>query len=312
MSEPATSTPHVHATAPAVTGGGLWTDALPAAFVVLWATGFIGSKLGAPYSEPFAFLGIRFAAAAALMMLIAVAMRVPLPSGRTAVSQAVITGILVHGIYLGGVFWAIDRGVSAGVAALIVGMQPLLTSLAAGPLLGERVAPRHWLGLALGFAGIALVVWNKVDIGAGDGWGFAACFVSMIAISAGSLYQKRTGATGDLRGQQTVQLIAAAVFVWSLSLAFEDQRIEWTPEFLIALGWLTLVMSLGTFTLLYVLIRRGAASKVSSLFYLVPPVAALMAWGLFDETLSPTALAGMGVAVVGVALASRGGAEKRT
>ncbi len=291
-------------------GGGLWTDALPAVFVVLWATGFIGSKLGAPYSEPFTFLGIRFAAAAVLMFLIIAAMRVALPVGRAALMNAVIIGVLVHGTYLGGVFWAIDRGVSAGVAALIVGMQPLVTSLAAGPLLGERVTPRHWLGLVLGFTGVALVVWNKIDLGAGDGWGFAACAVSMLAISSGSLYQKKTGAAGDLRGQQAVQLTAAAIFVWMLSLAFENQVIEWTAEFIVALVWLTAVMSLGTFTLLYVLIRRGAASKVSSLFYLVPPVAALMAWAMFDETLAPQALIGMAIAVVGVALASRGTAGK--
>jgi len=291
--------------------GGLWTDALPAVFVVLWATGFIGSKLGAPYSEPFTFLGIRFGAAAVLMIAIALVMRVEWPRGRAAILHAVVIGLLVHGVYLGGVFWAIDRGVSAGVSALIVGMQPLLTAFAAGPLLGERVTLRHWLGLALGFCGVTLVVWNKFDIGAGDGWGFIACVISMVAISAGSLYQKKTGSTGNLRAQQAIQLSAAAVLLWLLSFAFEDRVIEWTAEFIVALLWLTLVMSLGTFTLLYVLIRRGAASKVSSLFYLVPPVAALMAYGLFDETLSPAAIAGMALAVVGVALASRGASGAR-
>ena len=287
------------------TDSGLWTDALPAVFVVLWATGFIGSRLGAPYSEPFTFLGIRFAGAALLMTAICVITRVQWPRGRTAWLHAAVIGVLVHGIYLGGVFWAIDRGVSPGVAALIVGMQPILTGIAAGPLLGETISRRHWMGLALGFCGVALVVWDTVDPAAGDTWGIAACVMAMVALTTGSLYQKRTGQTGDLKGQQAVQLSAAAVFVIVLSFGFETQTIEWTPEFLIALAWLTLVMSLGTFTLLYVLIRRGAASKVSSLFYLVPPTAALMAYGLFDEALPPAAIAGMALAVSGVALASR-------
>ncbi|MEQ8665542.1 MAG: EamA family transporter [Rhodospirillales bacterium] len=284
---------------------GLWTDALPAVFVVLWATGFIGSRLGAPYSEPFTFLGIRFAAAAVLMTAICLATRVTWPKGRTAWFHAGVIGLLVHGVYLGGVFWAIDRGVSPGVAALIVGMQPILTGIAAGPLLGETVSRKYWVGLGLGFCGVALVVWDTVDPVAGDVWGIGACVIGMIAITAGSLYQKKTGQTGELRGQQSIQLTVAAVFVLSLSFAFETQTIEWSLEFIVALAWLTLVMSLGTFTLLYVLIRRGAASKVSSLFYLVPPTAALMAYALFDETLSPAAIAGMALAVSGVALASR-------
>lgn len=284
---------------------GLWTDALPAVFVVLWATGFIGSRLGAPYSEPFTFLGIRFAAAAVCMIMICLVMRVEWPKGRAAITHAAVIGSLVHGIYLGGVFWAIDRGVSPGVAALIVALQPLITGLAAGPILGEHVSKRHWIGLLLGFFGVGLVVWDTVDPSAGDQWGIIACVVSMLALTSGSLYQKKTGQTGNLRSQQAVQLTAAAVLVWGMSFALEDQVIEWTTEFIIALAWLTLVMSLGTFTLLYVLIRRGAASKVASLMYMVPPVAALMAWGLFDATLSMTAIIGMAVAVSGVGLASR-------
>lgn len=285
---------------------GLWTDTLPAVFVVLWASGFVGSRLGAPYSEPFTFLGIRFAIAAICMVLICHAMRAAWPSGRTALTHAGIIGILVHATYLGGVFWAIDRGISPGVAALIVAMQPLLTAFAAGPVLGEHVSGRHWLGLMLGFFGVTLVVWDTVDPTAGDHWGIIACVISMLGVTAGSLYQKKTGQTGDLRGQQAVQLAAAAAIVWAFSFAFEEQVIEWTADFIIALVWLTFVMSLGTFTLLYVLIRRGAASKVASLMYMVPPVAALMAWVMFDAVLSVTSLIGMAIAVSGVGLASRG------
>lgn len=302
-------TEHAAKPAKSATGAGheagLWRDALPALFVVLWATGFIGSRLGAPYSEPFTFLAVRFAAAAVLMIAICLILRVTWPSGRTAWVHAATIGLLVHGVYLGGVFWAIDRGVSPGVAALIVAMQPLLTGLAAGPLLGETVSGRHWLGLALGFTGVAMVVGNTADPAAGDYWAIGACVVSMLGLTAGALYQKKTGESGNLLSQQAVQLSAAAVLLSVLSFGVETQTLEWSPAFVVALVWLTVVMSLGTFTLLYVLIRRGAASKVASLFYLVPPVAAVMAYLLFDTTLSPVAIAGMAVAVSGVALATR-------
>jgi len=288
-----------------------WRDPLPALFVVLWSTGFIGSKLGAPYSEPFTFLAVRFALAALLMTGIGLVFRVHWPNTPRRFFHAAVVGILIHGTYLGGVFWAIDNGLPAGISALVVSLQPLVTSIAAKPMLGEKASPRQWAGLILGFLGVALVVEQKLDFaagigaGLGDGAGLIACFIGMLAISAGSLYQKRFCAGESLRGHQAIQLTAAAALMGVLSFSLETRELVWSGEFIFAMAWLVCVMSVGTFTLLYVLIRRGAASQVSSLFYLVPPVTSIMAYFLFDETLGPLALAGMGITVVGVALATR-------
>ena len=282
-----------------------WRDALPAVFVVLWSTGFIGSKMGAPYSEPFTFLAIRFSAAAAIMIAVALVCRAPWPNSITRIGHAIVVGVLVHGIYLGGVFWAIDRGVPAGVAALIVSLQPILAGFAAGPILGERVSSKRWFGLLLGFLGVALVVWQQLDFDAEHKTGFAVCILSMLAITIGALYQKKFCAGEDLRTHQGIQMSAVAIIMITLSYSVETQVIEWHPSFIAALGWLVLVMSIGTFTLLYALIRRGAAAQVSSLFYLVPPTTALMAYFLFDETLSMLALVGMVVTVMGVALVTK-------
>lgn len=306
MSEPtARETPLSQETTPLP----FWGDALPVAFVVLWSTGFIGSKMGAPYSEPFTFLAIRFAGAALIMVAIGLVFRAPWPNTVPRVGHAMVVGTMVHGVYLGGVFWAIDSGVPPGIAALIVSLQPILAGLAAGPLLGEEVTPKRWFGLILGFFGVALVVWQQIDFGsnAGNGgWiGLSVCVLSMFAITTGTLYQKKFCTGEDLRTHQGIQMTTVAVILTALSLMFETQTIEWAPAFVFALGWLILVMSIGTFTLLYVLIRRGAAAQVSSLFYMIPPTTALMAYFLFDETLSMVALGGMVITVGGVALATR-------
>jgi len=286
-----------------------WQDPLPAVFVILWSTGFIGSKLGAPYSEPFTFLAVRFTLAACLMVGIGLWFRVEWPNTPMRIFHAAVVGTLIHGTYLGGVFWAIDNGVPAGVSALIVSLQPLVAGLAAGPMLGEKVTIRQWFGLVLGFLGVAMVVGQKLDlntdISLGDSAGIIACLIGMFALAAGTLYQKRFCTGENLRGHQAIQLTAAACALTFLSFTTETQELTWSLEFIVALTWLTGVMSVGTFTLLYVLIRRGKASQVSSLFYLVPPVTAVMAYFLFDEKLGILALAGMGITVAGVALATR-------
>jgi len=214
----------------------------------------------------------------------------------------------VHGVYLGGVFSALHAGLSAGVAALIVGLQPLLTAVGAGYVLGEKVSPRQWLGLVLGLIGVALVVGDKLNL-AGQGTAnvsaIAFAVAALLGITVGTLYQKRHGGAMDLRSGSAIQYAAAAVPVAILALIFESGEIEWSGELMFALGWLVIVLSLGAISLLYILIRRGAAAKVASLFYLTPPVVALIAWFLFDETLTPFAMMGMGVVVVGVALVSK-------
>lgn len=283
----------------------LLMQSAPALFVLLWSTGFIGAKYGLPYAGPFTFLAVRLAVAAALLGSIALLSRAPWPRNPAEIGHIAVAGLLVHGVYLGGVFSAIHLGVPAGVSALIVGTQPLLTAVVVRPLLGEQVSPRQWLGLALGFVGVALVVSRTFDI-AGTGFAaFAWCVAGLFGITGGTIYQKRFCAGLDLRSGTTIQYAVVCVVMWGMSGLFETGRIEWTGEFLFALGWLCLVLSLGAVTLLYILIRHGAAARVASLFYLVPPTTALMAYFMFGETLGLLALIGLGVTALGVALVNR-------
>lgn len=282
----------------------LQAGAVPALFVVLWSSGFIGGKLGLPYAEPFTFLGLRFVAVIALLGAVAVLTRAPWPANRRMAWHFAVSGILVHGVYLGGVFSAIRHGLPAGVVALIVGLQPVLTAAAVGPLLGERVTARQWLGLVLGLAGVAMVLSSKLDSGVG---GFAwdapvFALLALLGITAGTLHQKKYCSGMDLRTGTLIQYAAALAVTAPLALGTETMEVEWTGEFLFALAWLVLVLSVGAISLLMLMIRRGEASRVAGLFYLTPPTTALMAWALFGETLTPVALAGMAVAAAGVAL----------
>lgn len=278
---------------------------VPALFVVLWSTGFIGARLGLRDAGPLTFLGLRFGIAAALLTLVALATRAPWPRRPAEIGHYAVAGLLVHGVYLGGVYVGISLGIETGVSALIVGLQPLLTAAFAGVLLGERVSPRQWAGLGLGLFGMALVLSRKLGHGPGDLLGGVATVVGLLGITAGTIYQKRHGAGMDLRTGSVVQLAAASAATGVPALLFEDTRIVWSGDFVFALCWLVLVLSLGAVSLLYVLIRRGAAAQVASLFFLVPPVTALMAWPLFGETLGPVALIGMALTAAGVALANR-------
>ena len=285
----------------------LWTAVAPGIFVLLWSTGFIGARMGMPYAEPFTFLLHRFAILTVVLSAIALLWRAPWPKSFAQVGHMAVIGLLMHGSYLGCVFWAISQGVHAAVAALIVGVQPVLTAVAAGPYLGEKVSARQWVGLLIGFGGVALVVGDDFSLEGGSVAGILACIVALLGITVGTLYQKRHAQNMDLRSGSAIQFTAAALAMLVLSSAFETGHIEWTGEFIFAMAWLVVVLSLGAMTLLYMLIRQGAASKVASLFYLVPPVVALEAWLLFDETLDPGDIIGMGVAMTAVALVLHGG-----
>ncbi len=286
--------------------------AMPAVFVVLWSTGFIGAKLGLPHAEPFTFLALRFAIAVAILLPFALLAGTQWP-GLRAGGHVAVVGLLVHASYLGGVFAAIDRGLPAGVAALIVAMQPLITAVLIGPMVGERVRPRQWLGFALGLAGVLLVLSEKLAGSAVDrlfeGFDLAAvglCFLALVAISLGTLYQKRHVAHVDLKAGTTIQYAAAGLVTFAAALASgETMEVVWATDFVIALTWLVVVLSLGAVSLLMLLIRLGAAARTASLFYLVPPCTAVVAWLLFDERLGPVALLGMAVAAAGVALVMR-------
>jgi drug/metabolite transporter (DMT)-like permease len=279
-----------------------WLGAMPGVFVLLWSTGFIGGKLGIPYAPPLTFLALRFVIVAILLLLVSFATRAPWPSRWSEIGHTAVAGLLVHGVYLGGVFASLAHGVQAGVSALIVGIQPLLVAAVAGPLLGERVTRLQWFGLVLGLIGIGFVVSDKLSLGLGTPLGMALSVLALIGMTLGTVYQKRFCQHMDLRTGNVIQFAATAGVVLVLAAIFETMQIRWTAPFVFALGWLCLVLSLGAITLLYLLIRRGAAAKVASLFYMVPPVTAVMAYFLFGETLSPLALFGMAVTVTGVAL----------
>ncbi len=273
----------------------------PGVFVLLWASGFIGAKLGLGYAEPLTFLALRMIIVVALLAVIIAATRPKWPHANGLMHSAA-TGLMVHGLYLGGVFIAIENGLSAGLVALIVSLQPVLTSTIANRWLGERVAARQWLGLALGLAGVYLVLQAKIATGDATPLAWIAAAVALVGITIGTLYQKRFGGGIDWRPALCIQYAAAGLLFGLGALLFETRVVEWTPQFLFALAWLVLVLSLGAVWLLYFLIRRAAATRVVSLFYLTPPVTALLAWALFDERLAPLSLAGMAVCVAGVFL----------
>ncbi len=277
----------------------------PLLFVLLWSTGFLGAKFGMPHAEPFTFLGYRFILTSALFAVVLLVMRVRIPKDPKTWMHAAVVGILMHGIYLGGVFYAVHNGTSGGIAALIVGVQPVLTAVLAGLLLSERLSARAWFGLVLGFAGITMVVWQQTG-DTGGIRGILSCVASLIGITLATLYQKRFAGAIDLRVGSTIQFAAAAVLMWVFAFSTESMVVDWNQESILAMAWLVIVLSFGAVTLLYVLIRRGAASKVASLFYLVPPVVAVETYFLFGETLSVLSLVGMGAAMLGVALVTRG------
>jgi drug/metabolite transporter (DMT)-like permease len=297
-----------------VTGGGApgstlappphprWLTAAPGLFVVLWSSGFIGAKLGLPYAEPLTFLLLRFALVVGIMLPVALVMRAPWPARRSDAVHIAAAGLLVQAGYLSGVFCAIHQGVSAGVVALIAGLQPILTALAAGPLLGERVSARQWTGLLLGIAGVAMVLSDRIAFQFGGWSGIALAVMALLSITAGTLYQKRYCPRLDLRTGPVIQFTASGLLLAPLAFLLESMRIEWSGEFVFALAWLVLVLSCGAISLLFVMIRHGEAARVSSLFYLTPPTTALIAFFVFNERLSMVALGGIAVAVTGVAL----------
>ena len=276
----------------------------PLLFVVLWSTGFIGAKLGLPHADPLTFLLIRYLLVVSMMTLLALAMRAPWPKEARQWFHIGVAGLLVHAIYLGGVFVSISKALPAGVASLVVGIQPLLTAVGAGWLLNETVLKRQWMGLVLGFVGVAMVVSGKL----GSGFGLDALWPALAAlagITAGTLYQKRFCPSFDWRTGAVAQFLPTAVATGIVVGLTGSFRVEWAAEFIFALGWLVLVLSLGAVSLLNMLIRRGSAVNLASLFYLVPPCTALIAWQLFDERLAGMALAGMALAVWGVYLARK-------
>jgi drug/metabolite transporter (DMT)-like permease len=281
--------------------------AMPFLFVLIWSTGFIVAKFGLPYAEPLTFLLLRFACVLIVLLPLVFVMRAPWPHGRIA--HIALAGVLVQAGYLGGVWCAIKLGMPAGLSALIVGLQPILTAFAA-PLVGESVRGRQWIGLVFGLCGVGLVVASKISL-VGLSWpSIALCVFALLSITAGTLYQKRYCASFDLRTGTIIQFAASIVVVLPFAIAFEHltpafDNVQWTPRFIGALLWAVLALSIGAIFLLFALIRKSAATQVTSLLYLTPPTTAVMAWIMFGEAFSIVGMAGMVLAVIGVALVVR-------
>src|SRR3954462_8929194 len=269
----------------------LTARAAPILFVLLWSTGFIGTKYVVNNAEPLTYLAIRMALVVVLMAIIAGIARPKWPD-RAGIAHSIVAGILVHGFYLGGTTIAIAHSIPAGLSALIPGLQPILTSTLANRWLGERVTAVQWAGLLLGLAGVVLILHNRPMSG-DAGWGWLASAVSLVSITLGTLYQRRYCNAIDWRAGNLVQYIAVTIFFSLAAWLFENGTVRWTAEFIWALAWLVVVLSIGSIGLLYWLIRRSAATSVASLFYLVPAVTALMAYVLFGEKLDAVAISGM-------------------
>ena len=284
-----------------------WLSPIPLFFVFLWSTGFIVAKLGLPYAPPLTFLIVRCLGVLAVLLPAVLLFRAPWPRGQ--VLHVAVAGILLQAGYLGGVWAAIKLGMPAGLTALIVGMQPILTA-AAAPLIGERVRPAQWLGLLLGLGGVALVVYAKIHAAGLSAAGIALCVFALLSITAGTMVQRRWCPRFDLRTGTVIQFAATVAVLLPLAVWLEGldpafSRIAWTGEFVFAWLWSVFALSIGAIFLLFTLIRRSRATEVTSLLYLTPPTTALMAWLLFGESFTLLGLAGMVLAVTGVAFVVR-------
>jgi drug/metabolite transporter (DMT)-like permease len=281
--------------------------AAPAIFVLLWSTGFIGTKYVINNADPLTYLAIRMALVVVLMGIVCAVVR-PVWPNRIEIAHSIVAGILVHGIYLGGTAVAISLSIPAGLSALIPGLQPILTSTIANRWLGERVTAMQWGGLLTGLAGVALILHDR-PMGGQAGWGWVASAISLVSITLGTLYQRRYCSRIDWRSGNLVQYVAVTVFFAIGAFLFEQRVVHWTTEFILALVWLAVVLSIGSIGLLYWLIRHQAATSVASLFYLVPAVTALMAFVLFDERLDAIAITGMIACAAAVLLVNRAPAK---
>jgi drug/metabolite transporter (DMT)-like permease len=277
--------------------------AAPAVFVLLWSTGFVGTKYVLHNAEPLTYLAIRMAFVVGLMAIIAAIARPKWPD-LAGVGHSVVAGLLVHGFYLGGTAVAISLSIPAGLSALMPGLQPILTSTIANRWLGEKVEPLQWMGLLVGLGGVVLILHDRPLTGQA-GWGWLASAVSLVSITLGTLYQRRYCGGIDWRAGNLVQYLAVTVFFTTGAFLFETREVHWTAEFVLAVAWLAVVLSIGSIGLLYWLIRRSAATSVASLFYLVPAVTSAMAYVLFGEKLDAIALAGMAACAAAVFVVNR-------
>ncbi|MFZ6814220.1 DMT family transporter [Undibacterium sp. Rencai35W] len=272
----------------------------PVIFIFIWASGYVVAKYGLPYAEPLTFLCLRYLGVILFMGVLGISMRAPWPA-RQAWPHIAVAGILMQAGYLGGVWCAVKLGMPAGLAALIVNTQPILTAIL-GPAIGEKTQGKQWLGLGFGLLGVGLVVANKISVVGLSGGSIALAVMALLSMTIGTLYQKKTCPSFDVRTGQVIQFAASLLLTLPFALLLETQTIQWTPQFFAAMAWSVFVLSGVGISVLFILIRHGEATKVTSYMYLVPPVTAVMAWLMFGEKFTMTAAIGMMIALLGVAL----------
>jgi drug/metabolite transporter (DMT)-like permease len=278
---------------------------IAALFIFFWASGFVAAKYGLPYAEPFTLMAARFVVGAAILVPACFVLKATWPKTLRDTTHILIAGFGVQTVYLIGVYYGIWFGISTGVTALVVGLQPLLTGVLAGFVLKEKVTPRNWVGLVLGFIGLGLVVWDRVLAPTDALWGLAMLLMGLAGITLGTLYQKKYCGPFDVRAGVALQNVMSCIVMLVLAVIFESMIIDWTGELVFAVLWSAIGLSVFAICLYYWLVQRGAAARITSLIYLSPPTTAVMGWAMFGEILSWQAIAGMAVAMTGVALAVR-------
>ena len=284
--------------------------AIPLVFVLLWSTGWVVARYAADYADALTFLSARFALAGLVLLVFALLARARWPANRAEWGHALFSGVLIHAIYLGSVWWAIRHGLPASLSALIAALQPILTTLLAPALLGERIKTLRRLGVAIGFAGILVVLSPKLfgvsPQALAAVWPLLAINAAgMVSVTLGTFYQKRYITSGDLRTVTLLQYAGALAVVLPFAYLLEPMRIQWNQTMVLTMAWSVLALSIGAIALLLLLIRRGEVSRSAQLIYLIPPSASLEAYVLFGEQLSALQIGGMVLTALGVALASR-------
>ena len=281
----------------------------PLIFIFLWSTGFIGAKYILPYAEPFVFLTIRYFFATLILVVLAKILKESLKISKAAIKQSMIVAVFLHVIYIGGVFYAVSIDISAGITAVIVSLQPILVSLLAIPLLGENLSYRQVFGLALGFIGVFFLLSPKLfegDLSTGfSTFGIICCVLALLGTTGGYLLQKKVGADIPFLAGTAVQFATSTIIFAIAAVIFEPLTVDITLEFVLALTWIVVALSIGSIFLLYYLLRRDSASSVSSLYYLVPPLTALQAYFFFEEKITGIGLIGMALAALGTLIVTR-------
>jgi drug/metabolite transporter (DMT)-like permease len=282
-----------------------WQYLMPLIFVTLYGSGFVGAKLGLPYSEPLTFLMWRFACTTILLLFIALLLGVPWPRKLNEIGHIMVAGLLMLGVFSTGVFVAIYLGISPAISALIIALQPILVALGAGPVLKEKIQLQQWIGFILGLFGVFLVISHKLTMNHADVLGIGMCFLGLFGLTAGNLYQKRFCAHMNIFSGGLLQSLASGIAVFIAALTFETMQVNWTNQFVFALAWMSIVVSIGALSLLYLLIRHGAVIQVASLFYLVPVSTAVIAYFVYNEAIDGVAMLGILIIALGIMLVQK-------